>query len=259
MTFVAATGLPFLARFYQFAKGFDVAILSFFNRFSQHSWYFDRFVVFVDGNNIIKSGIIVAVLWWLWFSKHEDEEKKRSVREQILLTILVAFTGIIVARFLAFALPFRVRPVEDAAIQFIQPFNLEKHTYWNWSAFPSDHAVMFFAFAWSLRYISKKVGWLVFGYVTLFICLPRLYLGVHYPTDIIVGMIIGVAMAWFAHLAPIRKFLGKLLIQPSMRWLEKSPGTFYPCFFLLTYQIADMFDQIRSIGGFAYSFLKHLF
>ncbi len=258
MTFVAGAGLPFLARFYEVVKGFDVAILSFLNGFSQKSWYVDSLVVFVDGNNIIKSGIIVALLWWQWFAQ-QDEEKRRAVREQILLTVIVAFAGIIVARFLAFALPFRVRPVEDAALKFIQPLSLTKHTYWSWSAFPSDHAVMFFAFAWSLRYISKKLGWFVFGYVTLLICLPRLYLGVHYPTDIIVGALIGIGMAWFAHLAPIRKFIDRLLIRPSMRWLERSPGTFYPCFFLLTYQIADMFDQVRSIGGTAYSFLKHIF
>ena len=257
MAFDAGAAVAAVAGPLAFIGRIDRAIIEFLNQFSQRFWYVDRLATFLSGNNLFKSGLIMALLWWLWF-RYRNEEKRTDVRERVLLTVAIAFVAIFLARLLAFSLPFRVRPVEDPSLGFVQPLGLQKHDYWDWSSFPSDHAVLFFSLAMSLRYISKGLSWGLFAYAVLFISLPRLYLGVHYPSDILVGALIGIGMAVLANLETVHARLKRILISPAMGWLKKSPGLFYAGFFLVTYQVADMFDQVRSIGRLAVSLIRQI-
>ena len=67
-------------------------------------------------------------------------------------------------------------------------------------SFPSGHSANSLACAWVLwRMLPRKIGLpaLVLG---LMIALSRLYVGVHYPTDVIAGVAIGIALAELAML-----------------------------------------------------------
>jgi len=68
--------------------------------------------------------------------------------------------------------------------------------------FVSSHAANFFAvcaFAWlSLKKWYPKIGWLVFG-VAILVSFSRLYLGVHYVSDLIGGGMLGACFAWLVH------------------------------------------------------------
>jgi undecaprenyl-diphosphatase len=112
-----------------------------------------------------------------------------------------------------------------------------------WSSFPSDNAVLFFTLSTGLLFISRKIGVFALAYTMLFICFPKVYLGLHYPTDIIGGAIIGMSIAWLGNLSIIR---GRIS-QPVLYWAQSKPSSFYPLFFLVTYQIVDMFDNSRAI------------
>lgn len=63
-------------------------------------------------------------------------------------------------------------------------------------SFPSGHSAGSFACAWAFfrMYRNKKWGIAAVALAAL-IALSRLYVGVHYPTDVIFGVIIGVAVA----------------------------------------------------------------
>jgi undecaprenyl-diphosphatase len=116
----------------------------------------------------------------------------------------------------------------------------------SWSSFPSDHGALFFAFAAGMLFISRAIGVSAFAYAFFVIGLPRVYLGLHYPTDILVGALIGIGVAWLANTEKVRRHIGL----PAMQWLRKAPGSFYACLFLLTYEIGSMFDHVRAIGKF---------
>ena len=62
-----------------------------------------------------------------------------------------------------------------------------------WS-FPSGHALSSFAAATALWCFHKKTGVLALGLAAL-IAFSRLYASVHYPTDVLAGMLIGIALA----------------------------------------------------------------
>ncbi len=62
-------------------------------------------------------------------------------------------------------------------------------------SFPSSHAVNFFALATYFGYFYRKYIWW-FLLVATMVAYSRVYVGVHYPFDVMAGAIIGVACAF---------------------------------------------------------------
>jgi len=76
-------------------------------------------------------------------------------------------------------------------------------------SFPSGHAANSLTCAWPLfRMLPKKFGVPVLVLAVL-IALSRLYVGVHYPSDVIAGAAIGIALAELA-MWVVRGIAGKL-------------------------------------------------
>lgn len=80
------------------------------------------------------------------------------------------------------------------------------------------------------------------------VCLPRIYMGIHYPTDILAGALLGVCIACLLLIKSVRNSLSSLPIL----WLERSPASFYPFFFLITFLFGTMFGPLRSITAAAW-------
>ncbi|MGO4531098.1 undecaprenyl-diphosphatase [Paenibacillus sp. 2TAF8] len=79
------------------------------------------------------------------------------------------------------------------------------------NSFPSDHTILFFSVAVSFWLVRKKEGWI---WLLLAICgaISRVWVGVHYPIDIVVGALIGIGSAWFMYwLAPKVGIIGRSL------------------------------------------------
>lgn len=64
-------------------------------------------------------------------------------------------------------------------------------------SFPSGHTMASFEGAMSIWYFHKKWGLLALVLAGL-IAFSRMYLFVHFPTDILVGLILGLVHAWIA-------------------------------------------------------------
>jgi membrane-associated phospholipid phosphatase len=59
-------------------------------------------------------------------------------------------------------------------------------------SFPSGHTIFMFALATGVYRVNKKLGWWLYG-LGLLIGLARVAGGVHYPSDILGGMVLGIA------------------------------------------------------------------
>src|SRR4051812_24453600 len=63
-------------------------------------------------------------------------------------------------------------------------------------SFPSNHAAMAAAGALALTRMMPAAAWVVWP-MALVIAGSRVYLGLHWPSDVLAGLILGSAVAWF--------------------------------------------------------------
>lgn len=204
----------------------------------------DRLIGLWAGNTLLKGGVLVALFYWAWFS-FAAQSKERN----ILLSALIATPIIVVtARLLALNLPFRVRPIHNENLNFTLPTGISEKVLDGWSSFPSDHAVLYFGFAVGIFATSQRLGLIAILYTLIFIGLPRMYTGYHYPSDILGGMLIGGILV----LISIYLFANSFITTRINDWAEKRPGAFYALFFLTTFEIANLFDRSRHIAEFLY-------
>jgi len=76
----------------------------------------------------------------------------------------------------------------------------------NSAAFPSGHAAFFFALSTIVYLYNKKIG-ILFFIGSFSICLARIFVGIHWPTDILAGAVVGIFSGWLIHRI-FRKFKG---------------------------------------------------
>nr|WP_317055928.1 phosphatase PAP2 family protein [Roseovarius sp. W115] len=205
------------------------------------SWTF-----FLFTREVLKNLLPIVLFWGLWFSF--DAETRQTAREKLVGVLLIGAIAIGVARGLATVLPFRTRPMHDpeAGISIMGWLNtslLEE-----WSAFPSDHAVLFFALAVGLFQVSKRAGVVALLHAGLIVCLPRVAVGLHWPSDIAVGILIGIALSVLLF-RPVQALVHKSGLVP---FFEAREAIGYPLLFLATYELSRMFHSVRQVMQFVW-------
>lgn len=230
----------------------DFEIMRYVNQLSQYTEVLDKIMAHVSRNVLLKGGVFVTIIWWAWFKKKEDRHSLD--REYVISTLFGCVASIALARVLAFALPFRLRPLLEQGLPFSFPQGSNAQLLGGWSSFPSDHAALFFAVSAGLVFIARSVGAFALLYSIFVIAFPRVYLGLHYPTDIIAGAIIGIASALVANIY----FVEGRKIQAIVNLSYSKPELFYPLFFLFTYQIVDLFVASRALVGGVFRLIQRV-
>lgn len=76
-------------------------------------------------------------------------------------------------------------------------------------SFPSDHATAAFAIAFALFLRSRKVGWVALAMAAA-VSISRVAVGIHYPSDVAAGAVIGAVAALTLWTPPARDLLHRL-------------------------------------------------
>jgi undecaprenyl-diphosphatase len=91
--------------------------------------------------------------------------------------------------------------------------------------------------------VWRGVGLLALLYTAIFICLPRAYLGFHYPTDLLAGAAIGIAITYVMTRNRVRTWYAV----PVLRSIQRFPGPCYTLAFLLCFELITQFEELLQL------------
>ena len=164
---------------------------------SRHDWIEDLFSFIAQDSHYIFVAFLV-VLFLLparWTSV--------DLRRGVVAAVLAAGVGLLVAHGITLLWdrprPFVAHPQSTHLLI----------THARDASFPSDHTTGAFAIAVSLLLRSRKIGLVALAFAVL-VAVARVGVGVHYPSDVLGGALIGTAAALLVWQPPIRSRLDRL-------------------------------------------------
>lgn len=176
-----------------FFYSIDLSIFYFINH-TISSGFLNRFFSIIT--NVNNWYIAYIILLGISFFKGGKKGKIAAVGVIILIVITDQTSANIIKELIR-----RVRPC-NALTDVITPLGCTGSY-----SFPSNHALNNFAAATFYFRLFPKLKWVLFVTASL-IALSRVYLGLHYPSDIFGGAVLGVIFGYLFAEAAIR--LGKL-------------------------------------------------
>jgi membrane-associated phospholipid phosphatase len=216
---------------------FDFTIVLFLNKFVGNSRLLDGSVALISDTYILHGILFVALLWLIWF-----KDKREESRVRLFVGGVAAVMAGLLSRVLQLSLPFHVRPLYNVDLQLTWPTGVTWGTLSHWNSFPSDHASLFFAFATLIWISDRRFGLFAFFWAAI-TSSTRIYLGYHYPTDILGGAALGVFMVILFQRLPLPRVVYRLL-----DWERCASPSFYAVAFIASYQAGTLFNDVRTIG-----------
>lgn len=170
--------------------------------------WFDRVMEYVGEYGIVLALILLVV--WCWWSvrRRGAEDAASSVAALVWAPLAAAVAVLVNVPIRGFVE--RPRPFNDH--QGLEVLVSGKTDY----SFVSDHATIAMALGVGLFVANRKFGLVGIG-LALLEGFCRIYMGVHYPTDVVGGFALGTAVALL--LSPI----AMALLTPVMSAVERSP------------------------------------
>jgi undecaprenyl-diphosphatase len=217
----------------------DTAVVETINKLSHKSYLLDHAIN--DFTRPSLSGaILVAMIWYVWF-----ETQNVETRAGIAVGFVAASIAGSISRSMQLMVTTHPRPFVDPALQFLPPYSLSKTAPHGFSGFPSDHGAVFFGLAIVALLANRRVGTLALA-VAMLSCFARIYLGLHYPSDIVGGAGIGILLVCGAYGLRKSAAIQRLISEAKYKPL------FYAVAFYFSYGVADLFvdfrDMVTGIG-----------
>ncbi len=162
----------------------NIAIFQYFHSFAGQSVCFDSIIIFCA--KYFPYLMVVGLGLFLVFGR----DKKRGWKMVFYSVSAVILSRLVITEIIRYFYP--------VARPFIV-YNFTPLIYDHASSFPSGHAAFFFALATIIFLFHKKWGIAYFA-GSFIIVLSRIMAGIHWPTDTLGGLIVGVGLAalvWF--------------------------------------------------------------
>ena len=195
----------------------------------------DKFMYDLADSDLVKGGIFLAFYWGLWF------DRDGSQRRDVVVALAAAIITAILSRGLQVGLPFHLRPLHTPGIGVHVPVGVDPAILNTFSSFPSDHAMLFFALSVPIWWRSRWLGAAAMLWTVLLIALPRVYLGYHFPSDVIAGAVLGVIV-----MVVLCRLISRMRLPDRVVALSKThPAAFYAVAFLVTFELAWLFADVR--------------
>jgi undecaprenyl-diphosphatase len=121
--------------------------------------------------------LLVALLSWFW--------QNSSLLWAVVITTLIVFTTLLTVTLVKFFVR-RQRPRPPGEFVVFQ---------YDAYSFPSGHSARMAALSASTIFFYPPVGWFLL-IITLGVAIARIIVGIHYLSDVLVGLGLGITVAW---------------------------------------------------------------
>jgi membrane-associated phospholipid phosphatase len=204
----------------------------------------DRFVAMVANSDLFEAVPYVAVLVAFWVSRASPASRGQEERRWVVHGFAAAALAVLVSRVLQLSVT-TVRPVWDPVHGTLFPAEFRRLMDPTDHSFPSDHVAFLLPLALATYRLHRGLG-VVAGAWLVAISLARVYLGLHYPIDLLGGALIG--MLAIGALAPSMTGLVPRLEQAIAQAQQRWPRLSAAGLFVLAYQYATLFEPVRDLG-----------
>lgn len=184
---------------------YDAALVFKFNTLVGHGVFLDS-VIKICAIYLIYLVPITLIGCWI-YSRH-------SKAPALQMGLAAIVTWLVFGKFFSMYVWFRPRPYSNATLS-VNELVFHRSDY----SFPSDHTGVLMAIAvsaWLLGF--KKLGWWMLA-LTVVVGLARTIVGIHYPLDIIGGVIAGTIGALLINL--FKRPLNKFVYNPVIKLAQK--------------------------------------
>lgn len=189
----------------------DRSALLFLNSWTGHSHALDLFFTAIGEWSIYLVPLILVGLW-LWLTFGAGIKDRVAQKIQVIETVIAGLFSWVVLNSIVGHFYFRPRPF--AGIGGVREVLLHRPD----KSFPSDHASFLFSMGFYLIFSGyKRTGYTVL-IAGVLISLGRVILGVHYPLDILGGLLIGSIGAWIIY--ALRSYLEAYIARPLIKALS---------------------------------------
>jgi membrane-associated phospholipid phosphatase len=117
-----------------------------------------------------------------------------SQRRNVVVAQLAVIAVASAVKLLKFLLPFRHAPLNSLGLGLRLPFGVDPFLLSTSNSFPSGHAALFVTLSIPLWMRSRWLGAGAAVWILLALSLPLLFMGDHWPSDIVAGAAAGIAL-----------------------------------------------------------------
>ncbi|MEA3249742.1 MAG: phosphatase PAP2 family protein [Patescibacteria group bacterium] len=176
----------------------------------------DRVGIFLASSFIyLIPAVVILLAWYHYVTAHTRKSRHEAVRDiSVMLRAAAAAFIAVVGNFLFSLIYYRERPF--VALHGVTRLIGEPLTS---KSLPSDHTSMAFAIAVSVTLLHPKLGGVLLAAATG-VAVGRIYVGVHFPSDVLAGIFVGMIAAVIARFVG-RKLKDVTFIEKELKSLKK--------------------------------------
>ena len=179
-----------------------------------------------------------------WNDTREGVARRRQRLLEIPLTCILAVAVTLVLR------PWIAWPSPSHAPDFQSLYPAYLWAHGNENCFPSHSTLVCLVVAIGLLPLHRKIGAVLIPFVFVAVSLPRIYVGGHYPIDVVASTVLALACFWAVRASSLLA-----QIQAVLSWAA-SRGLWSECaIFLWSFELGDGFRgtlvTVKALGAFA--------
>lgn len=161
---------------------YDNILLFMINGLSGHSVWIDKVIMMISEYGPVVFGLYLIGLWFSGNSISEVTENRKRALYAFFAAMLAMGMNQVISH-----VWYRNRPYLDQPVTRLLQGAQD-------ASFPSDHAAGAFSIAGNL--FGRTAGSNALMVFAIFVALSRVYVGLHYPSDILGGMMTGLVSSW---------------------------------------------------------------